>query len=91
MAKLSLIGLMVVLIGFAIFLGYYAFNIPAAIKPVPNPSIGPVTKEPTTLTLELFSPDDNSLVFQPDLVISGKTSTQSAVLISSEDSDVVIK
>lgn len=90
MAKLSAIGLLIALVGFAIYLVFYNFNIPA-IKPTPSPVSGPVTNEPASLGLELVSPDDNSLVFQPDIIVSGKVSTQSAILVSSEDSDVVIQ
>ena len=51
---------------------------------------GPVTKEPTSLTLDLTSPDDEVLSFSQDLEISGKTSPGSEILISSADNDMVI-
>ena len=53
--------------------------------------LGPVTISPISLTLALSSPDDNLLVFSPDLLIQGKTLPNSSVLISTEMQDQVIK
>lgn len=52
---------------------------------------GPVTKEPATLILELTTPEDDLLVFQKDLEISGKTSPDSQILITSSSDDIVIQ
>lgn len=50
----------------------------------------PVTSEPVSLTLTVTNPNDNSLVFNDDLLISGKASLGSVVIISSEDNDTVV-
>lgn len=51
---------------------------------------GPVTTPPSSLVLEVTQPDDNVLVFQPSLIVSGSTSNGNLVLISSAASDLVI-
>lgn len=53
-------------------------------------STGPVTQEPVSLTLNLASPDDNLLVFDPDILIEGKTTPGSTALLSFDDNDQVI-
>lgn len=50
---------------------------------------GPITKEPVSLKLDLISPDDDLLTFQEDLEISGKTSSNSQVIISSSFNDKI--
>lgn len=51
---------------------------------------GPVTKEPSSLILELNTPDDNLLSFDSSLLISGKTQGNE-VLITSADLDLATK
>ncbi|MFH0936975.1 MAG: hypothetical protein V1808_01635 [Candidatus Daviesbacteria bacterium] len=60
-------------------------------KPVENylTSGFPVTTKPVSLTLNLTNPDDNLLVFDSDLLIQGKTSPNSSVVISLDDQDLV--
>lgn len=50
----------------------------------------PVTSEPVSLTLNLSSPDDSQLVFEPDILVQGKTTPNSVVLLSAEDKDMVV-
>jgi hypothetical protein len=50
---------------------------------------GPVTRAPSVLTLELNTPDDNSVIFSSSLLVSGKTQENIQVLISSSDLDLV--
>jgi hypothetical protein len=52
---------------------------------------GPITSEPASLTLEVSSPDDDTLSFDPSIVISGKTAPSSSVLISSFSHDTAIE
>lgn len=56
-----------------------------------SPGGGPVTTIPTTLTLELLSPEADSLVFQPSVIVSGNTLPNSTVLISSDTQNIVIQ
>lgn len=53
-------------------------------------TIIPVTKERVSLVLSLSSPDDNLLVFEPDLLIQGKTTPQAVVLLSSQNQDLLL-
>ena len=52
---------------------------------------GPVTKEPASLMLELTTPDDDLLVFQEDLEISGSSLPNSYILVTSASANLVIK
>lgn len=45
----------------------------------------PVTTKPVSFSLDITSPDDETLVFDKSIVISGKTSPKSTVIISSDD------
>lgn len=52
---------------------------------------GPVTSAPKSLVLSLDQPDDDSLSFNSDIVVSGQTAPVSDVLIYTQSSDTVIK
>lgn len=47
----------------------------------------PVTTEPISFNLEISNPEDEILVFEDSLVISGTTSPLSTILISVNDED----
>lgn len=49
---------------------------------------GPVTSLPSKFNLELTNPDDNLLVFDKSVVISGNTSPNATILISSESKNI---
>ncbi len=83
--------LLILIIGL-IFLGslYYILNI--QYKASSNPfSAGPVTSKPKSFTLTLDQPADESLTFNPSILISGKTSPLLDVLISTDKNDQVIE
>lgn len=72
--------------------GIYWFNSnfnPAALTTLQN--MIPVTSEPVSLTLNLSSPEDNSLVFSEDLLIQGKTSPKAVVILSTNSSDLLLE
>lgn len=75
-----------------IFLGtiHYIVNI-QYVKEDKYLSKGPVTSLPILLTLEVTSPDDNSLTFDSPYLISGKATPRAQVLISSETSDQAVQ
>lgn len=52
---------------------------------------GPVTSPPKSLRIDLEQPDDNLLVYQPSIIISGKTTPNSEVLIYQDSKDFIIK
>lgn len=51
----------------------------------------PVTSKPTSLTLNLPSPEDNLLAFEPALLVQGKTSPQAFVLLSLPQEDFLLE
>lgn len=51
----------------------------------------PVTKEPVSLFLEISSPEDDILVNDGNLVISGKTGPDAPILISSQSNDAAVQ
>lgn len=55
------------------------------------PDYNPVTKEPASLFLEIGSPEDDVLVYDNSLVISGKTGPNTTVIISNNQSDVALQ
>lgn len=91
--KAFIISQIVTLLIGLIFLGglYYILYLQ---NPLESPKFsfgkfGPVTKEPTTLNLDLTTPDNDTLIFQESIEFSGKTSPNSEVLISSLDNSLV--
>ncbi len=53
--------------------------------------ISPVTSEPSALILNLSNPEENSLVFEKDLLIQGKSSPKATIVLSSDDEDLVVE
>jgi hypothetical protein len=47
----------------------------------------PVTREPVSLFLEVSAPEDEILVYEDNLLVSGKTGPDFAVLVSGKDTD----
>ena len=74
------------------FLGglYYILNIQYQLPKSKLLQGGPVTSALTSLVLELDQ-DDNILVFQPSLIVSGSTSSASDVLITTANQDIVVE
>lgn len=61
-----------------------------AVNQVAIKDYQPVTSKPISLTLDLSSPDDNSLVFDNNLLVSGKTTSGAMVLITLNDDNQLI-
>lgn len=72
-------------LGFIYYLAHYKAENKIVVNPLPQ------TKNPVSLTLILSNPDDNSLTFTPDLLLSGKTSPQAVIILSSNDEDQVLE
>ncbi len=90
--KHFIISHLLILITGLTFLGslYYILNI--QYKTSSNPfSSGPVTSKPKSFTLTLDQPADESLTFNPSILISGKTSPLLDVLILTDKDDQVIE
>lgn len=86
---LSNIGILMAGLTF-IFGLYYILNLqyPESSKPFEK---GLVTTAPKTLRLELEQPDENVLLFEPSVIVSGKTGPSLEVLIYSDTQNTVIK
>ncbi len=84
---LAMLGIFLTDLG-AIFALYFYIN----QNPLQNqPNLGrPVTREPVSLTLNLDSLDDNLLVFDENLLASGKTSAGSILILSLNGDDQVL-
>lgn len=93
--KTFIISQLIILIVSLLFLGglYYILYLqyPTSLSKSSLNKFGPVTKEPTTLTLELTTPDDNLLSFQKDLEIAGKTLPHLKILITSSLDDLIVE
>lgn len=69
---------------------YYILNV--QYQEPENPFLrGPLTTAPKTLRLDLDQPDQDLLSFSSSLLVSGKTGPAKEVLISTENTDLVIK
>lgn len=81
---------LILLVGLTFLAGlYYILNV--QYQKSSNPFLnGPVTTPPKTLRLDLDHPDDDSLTFQPSIIVSGQTSPLKEVLIFTNSQDLVI-
>lgn len=52
---------------------------------------GPLTQTPKSLNLEISNPDDSLVVFNKNLVVSGRTSPNTSVIISNNGSDLALE
>lgn len=90
--KQFILSQILILLSGLIFLAgfYYIVNIQYQ-KPNNLFLNGPVTTPPKSLRLDLDQPDDDSLTFQPAIIISGQTAPLANVLISTDTFDTVIE
>jgi len=90
--KVFVVSQISILIAGLLFLGglYYILNIQYQRGSKPF-SKGPVTTPPKTLILDLSHPDEDSLVFQSPILVSGQTSPAKEVLIFTDSKSLVTK
>lgn len=69
---------------------FYVLNIQYK-KPSTPFSNGPVTTKPSSFTLDLSQPSDQTLSFNSSILVSGRTLPKIHVLISTETSDDVVQ
>lgn len=86
----SQIALLLVGITILLVINYFLNNRSSVISGY-SPSGKPVTMAPTTLTLEITSPNEDSLTFQPSVIISGQTNPNSNVLVSSQYQNKILQ
>src|SRR3989344_7078071 len=91
--KYFVISQIIILIVGLLVLGWTHYIINIKNQPVNQVVFGkgPITTAPKTLRIDLSQPDDNTLTFNEDIIISGKTSPNMEVLILTRTSDFVIK
>lgn len=86
--KTFLISHLGILAASLLFLGGLYYILYFDRDPLNLKNYDPVTKEGVSFDLEVSSPEDNSLVFDPSIVISGKTDPKSTVLVSNNQKDL---
>lgn len=83
--------LLILLFGLMFIFGlYYILNIQYQ-RPTNPFSNGPVTTLAKTLRLDITQPDEDSLFFESQILVSGKTTPLSEVLIFTDSQNLVIK
>lgn len=93
--KTFVVSHFIILLAALIVLGWlyyilYDIKVPFASKSI-SEDYKPVTSAPSSFNLELNNPEDNSLVFDKSIVMSGKTSPLSTVVISVNDVDTALE
>lgn len=86
--KTFLISHLGILLAGLIFLGSIYYILYFDKNPLNLQNYNPVTKQSISFDLEVNSPEDNSLVFEPSIVVSGKTDPLSTVIISNNQKNV---
>ncbi len=81
--------LVILFIGGAFLTALHLFVNPKA-NPITSENYQPVTSKPVSVTLDLSSPDDDLLVFDNNLLVSGKTTPGALVLITLNDENQMI-
>ncbi len=71
--------------------GLYFYLNQASVKPTPAILNGPVTAPHQDITLSLSGPDDNSLVFDPNLLVGGTTLPEATIIINWNDNNKVVR
>jgi hypothetical protein len=72
--------------GLIFFGGLYYILYQEKFQP-PQADYNPVTKEPVSLFLEVTAPEDEGLVYEDNIIISGKTGPDATVIISGQETD----
>lgn len=84
---ISMLGIFIT--GLLLLGGLYLFLNQGTLKKQ-EVGISPVTSEPVSLTLNLSSPNDNQLIFEPDILIQGNTTPNSTVILTTLDKDITV-
>lgn len=86
--KTFIISHIAILVSALIFFGgLYYILYQDKFQPAPL-QYNPVTREPVSLFLEISNPEDEILVYEDNLIVSGKTGPDAAVIISTNESDI---
>lgn len=80
---------LLLVLGIVFFIGLHFYLNQSGVIPS-GALLGPVTQEPVSLILNLSSPNDNQLVFDPNLLIQGQTSSGTVIILSDDEKDSVL-
>lgn len=91
--KFFIISQMLILLSGLIFLGSLYYILYLSYPTSSSFSLGEklFTQPPKTLLIDLDQPDQDSLTFEPSILISGKTSPNMDILILSDVEDFIVK
>ncbi|MDO8618754.1 MAG: hypothetical protein Q7R49_02285 [Candidatus Daviesbacteria bacterium] len=87
---LSQVGILFIGLGCILYLNYL-FNLSYTGTRLQSLGHGPLTSTPTVLTLEIVSPNDDTLTFQSSIVVSGNTRPDTPVLISTASRGLAVQ
>lgn len=85
--KTFIISHIIILLSGLIFFGGLYYILYQEKFQHPQVNYNPVTKEPVSLFLEVTAPEDEVLVYEDNIIISGNTRPDVPVIISSQDND----
>ncbi len=63
---------------------YFILNSDQFLKSALQQTYRPVTTKPISFSLEIGSPDDETLVFEKDILISGRTNPKATIIITTD-------
>lgn len=86
---LSLIAIVLISLSGTFMLYKYLYENTPNPKDLKNYS--PVSREPSSFSMEVTNPDDELLTFDKTLIISGRTSEKATIVISNNDTDTAIE
>jgi hypothetical protein len=89
--KFFFVGFLILIIAAAGVGGYYFYNTSSKSSSLKPFAGQPVTTAPVSIILDINSPEEDSLSFETNIIVSGKTSPNSEVLINSQSKDLVVK
>lgn len=88
--NLFIFSMIIILLGGIGFFITLHFFVNPQQNPMTETSYQPVTTNPVSLTLNLSSPDDNILVFDSNLLVSGQSTPGNLILVMVNDNNQIL-
>lgn len=91
--KFFIISHISILIAAILFLGWLYYVLYLGHQPPTMSQLGEklFTQKPKTILIDLDQPDEDSLVYDPSILISGKTTPNTDILIMSDSEDLIVR
>lgn len=91
--KFFIISHILILLLAILFLGWLYYVLYWGQKPPTLSQLGEklFTQKPKTILIDLDQPDEDSLVYDPSILISGKTTPNTDILIMSDGEDLIVR